>query len=227
MNLIKSIFFEDISNYKYFLTEKYIKNYQRNKVLLAMLPLLWLLYMKITDDYSYIFMVPVAMAICYKLPYITMKLQHNQNTNDIVGSIPLWINQIYALIEVNTIHNAIKNSLGDNTPVAIKKDLVEFIERIDKDPKDKSAYLNFLARYNINGFSDIMLKLYEFNNLSKDKLKYEIRNLNQDLGRIESMKRQAQFKNEMFIGDTCTCFVIFVPCIYLTIISMMPTLFTV
>lgn len=225
MNLVKSLIFEDISNYKYFLTPKFIKNYMRNKILLALLPLLWLLYMNFTKDFSYVYLVPVAMAFCYKIPYILMKLQHNQNSNDVVKSIPLWINQIYALIEINTIHNAIINSLGDNTPLAIKKDLTAFIEKINKNPKDKSAYLDFLDRYKIDGFSDIMLKLYEFNNLSKEKLKYEIRNLNHDLGKIEAMKRQARFKNETFMCDFGTCFIIFIPCMYLSVISMMPSLF--
>lgn len=225
MNLVKSLIFEDITNYKYFLTPKFIKNYQRNKILLALLPLLWLLYMNFTKDFSYVYLVPVAMAFCYKIPYIMMRLQHNQNSNDVVRAIPLWINQIYALIEINTIHNAIINSLGDNTPLAIKKDLTAFIEKINKSPKDKSAYLDFLDRYKIDGFSDIMLKLYEFNNLSKEKLKYEIRNLNHDLGKIEAMKRQARFKNETFMCDIGTCFIIFIPCMYLSVISMMPSLF--
>lgn len=227
MKLWNFIVHENINRYSYFMSEKERQGYMKKKLCYACAPLLVLLMMLIRKDYSSIAMIPFAMMFFYKFPYILLSMRHTQNCNDVVSAIPLWVNQIYALIEKNTIHNAIVNSLSEHTPKAIQHDLKEFIERIEKQPDDKQAYLDFLSRYQIEGFLDIMLKLYEFRSLSKEKLKYEIRNLNQSLSKIEALKRQNQFKNEVFVGDTCTCFIIFIPCLYMTIISLMPSLFTV
>lgn len=227
MNIWKGLFFEDIRAYKYLMSERQIANYQNQKLLFACIPLLALPYMFFRKDFGNLVWLPVMMLIFYKFPYLILKMHHTQNCNEVVAAIPLWVNQIYALIERNTIHNAIINSLSEHTPKAIRMDLEHLIEEIEYEPNSKEAYIQFLSRYKIDGFMDIMLKLYEFRNLSKDKLKYEIRNLNQSLSKIESLKRQNQFKNEVFVGDTCTCFIIFIPCIYMTVISLMPSLFQV
>lgn len=227
MNL-KKMFVNDYDKFRYFLSDEKIKKYQKSKIICAIvIPLLVSMYMIIDGLYDFLVFIPLIVVLCYKLPYLYMSLVHKQNCNDVISAIPLWINEIYTLIEKNTIHNAIVNSYHDNTPKAIKKDLGNFIKEIDKNPNDKRVFLDFLARYNIDGFSDIMLKLFEFQKLSKDKLKHEIGELTKMLGKLEEQKRQMQFKNELFIGDTCTCFIIFVPCIYMTVVSLMPTLFTV
>lgn len=227
MKLWNFLVHEKIDAYYYFMSEKERQGYMKRKLILACTPLLALILMAIRQDFSNLIWMPFVMLLFYKLPYILLSMRHTQNCNDVVSAIPLWVNQIYALIEKNTIHNAIVNSLSDHTPKAIRNDLREFINRIEKQPNDKEAYLAFLSRYQIEGFLDIMLKLYEFRSLSKEKLKYEIRNLNQSLSKIEALKRQNQFKNEVFIGDTCTCFIIFIPCLYMTVISLMPSLFSV
>lgn len=227
MNLRK-MFIDDYDKFKYFMSEEQIKKYQRNKIICAIvIPLLTLMYMVMDGLYTMMVFIPLLLILSYKLPYFYMSMVHTQNCNNVISAIPLWINEIYSLIEQNTIHNAIVNSYHENTPKAIKKDLEKFIKEIDKNPNDKQAFLDFLARYNVEGFSDIMLKLFEFQKLSKDKLKHEIGELTKMLGKLEEQKRQMQFKNELFMGDTCTCFVIFVPCIYMTVVSLMPTLFTV
>lgn len=218
---------ENLEKFQYFLKENDVARHQRQKIMLAIAPLFCALIMIVQGDFQGLWWIPIGVIFMYKVPYILLCLRHTQNCNDVVGAIPLWMNQIYALIERNTIHNAIVNSLGEHTPKAIYHDLHMLVESIERQPQDKDAYLQFLARYQIDGFIDIMLKLYEFRNLSKEKLKYEIHNLNQYLGKIETLKRQNQFKNEVFIGDTCTCFIIFIPCIYMTVISLMPSLFTV
>lgn len=227
MNIWRALLFENLSKYRYFLSDTAYHRYTMIKWILAGLPLLVTPIFLVDGDYLKLLMIPIGMVLLYKVPYAYLSLVHTQNCNDVIGAIPLWVNQIYALIEKNTIHNAILNSYSEHTPKAIQKDLQEFIRRIELQPDDKDAYLNFLARYRIDGFLDIMLKLYEFRSLSKEKLKYEIKNLNQSLGKIETMKRQNQFRNEVFLGDTCTCFIIFIPCIYMTVISLMPSLFSV
>lgn len=227
MKLIKLLLFEDIKRFRYCMSNAEFQGYQRKKILLSLTPILCIIVMIMQHNFDKLMYLPFAMAFMYKVPYLLLSLRHNQNCNQIVCAIPLWMNHIYALIEKNTIHNAIVNSLNEQTPKAIKKDLEQLITQIEANPDDKDAYLGFLSAYKIDGFVDIMLKLYEFRSLSKDKLKYEIRSLNLTLSKIETLKRQSQFKNEVFIGDTCTCFVIFIPCIYMTVISLMPSLFAV
>lgn len=227
MKLWNLLVYENVERYRYFLEGKTLKHYQIMKLVMLLLPLLLLPGMLIEQQFQKLIMIPVLMLLCYKLPYVILMMHHTQNCNEVIRAIPLWVNQIYALIEKNTIHNAIVNSLSDHTPKAIQKDLQIFIDQIQVQPDDKDAYLKFLSRYQIDGFLDIMLKLYEFRSLSKEKLKYEIKSLNQSLGKIETVKRQSQFQSEIFMGDTCTCFIIFIPCIYMTVISLMPSLFSV
>ena len=80
--------------------------------------------------------------------------------------------------------------------------------------------MGFLARYEIEGFRDIMMKLYEFRNLSKDKLKYEISALNKTLIDLEKLKREKRFKNETFLADTLTLVMMTVPCVYMFFVSL-------
>lgn len=227
MKYSKALLHENIAKYRYFLSDSQYRNYQRIKFGCACLPLFALPYLLRQGTLYSWCLLPFIMLAMTRLPYGYLCLRHTQNCNDVISAIPLWVNQIYALIEKNTIHNAILNSYSSHTPKAIRQDLQELIHCIEVQPDDKEAYLHFLSRYHIEGFLDIMLKLYEFRSLSKEKLKYEIKNLNQSLGKIETMKRQNQFRNEVFFGDTCTCFIIFIPCIYMTVISLMPSLFSV
>lgn len=225
MNFLKNFVYEDIRSYKYFMTVHELQNYKKIKLKYGLLFVaIGLLFQFALSTYSFIFCV-LFFIVGFKFPYLLLKAKHAKNCNDVIAAIPLWMNHLYALIEKNTIHNAIVNSLSSHTPNAIKKDLEVFIALIEEQPSSKDAYYQFLSRYQIEGFFDIMMKLYEFRNLSKDKLKYEIRNLNSNLQMIETLKRQNQFKNEMFLGDTCTCFILFIPCIYMTVISLMPSLF--
>ena len=223
----KRLFHENLDKFTYFMSEKERSSYRKKKLICACMPFLAVGMMALRGSYRNIVFLPLAMLLFYKLPYLLLSMRHTQNCNDVVAAIPLWVNQIYALIEKNTIHNAIINSDHEHTAKALRLDLKQFIKRLEKNPDDKDAYLDFLSRYQVEGFLDIMLKLYEFRSLSKEKLKYEIRNLNQSLSKIEALKRKNRFKNEVFLGDTCTCFIIFIPCIYMTVISLMPSLFMV
>lgn len=226
MNFLKNVLFEDISKFHYFMSAKQIANYQKTKVMLALIPLLFLIPMYFYQDFSKAPLLLISMVLLYKLPYFLYNSAHKQNHNDIVCAIPLWINMLYALIETNNIHNAIKNSLDTDIPFCIKNELKDFVQKIDIDPTNKQAYLGFLKRYNVEGFSEIMLKLYEFRNLSKEKLKYEIKELNVTLGCIESEKRKLQYKNELSTTDICTGALLFVPSIYIILICMLPSLFS-
>lgn len=227
MNRMKQFLFEDIDAYTYFMEEEQRATYQKKKYIYGCIPLLLVPVFLIKQEWQNLLLVPLLMLLFYKLPFLMLQMKHTQNCNDVVCAIPLWVNQLYALIEKNTIHNAIVNSYSDHTPKVIKQDLKALIEKIEQQPNHREAYVSFLSKYKIDGMADIMLKLFEYRNLSKEKLKYEIHNLNQSLGKIETMKRQSQFKREVFVGDTCTCFIIFVPCLYMTVISLMPSLFTV
>lgn len=228
MKLLKSILFENIDIFKYFLPEKSIKDYQKNKILCAILAFfLSSACIIIKSNYDIWFCIPIAILVAYKAPYVYYSMIHKQNITNVVSAIPLWVNQIYALIEQYTIHNAIVNSLDEDTPCAIANDLEMFINQIEETPNNKNAYLNFLSRYDVDGFTDIMLKLYEFRSLSKEKIKYEIKNLNTYLGKIEEEKRKNRFKNEISYIDSIACLIVFVPCIYMTLISLLPSLFTV
>lgn len=219
MNALKLFFIEDLSPYLYFMTDKQVKNFKRNKILCALVSLLLLYPLR-----NLLVLFPLVMLAFYKLPYFILKLRHNQNCNDVVSAVPLWLNTVYALIEQNTIHNAIVNSLDNDTPLAIKSDLKKFVDTIEACPDDKKAYTGFLQRYKIDGFEDIMLKLYEFRALSKERLKQELRSMNKDIDRLEELKAENQRKMEVDIYDYMIGSMLFIFCIYAMIMSLNPSM---
>ncbi len=212
---------EDITKYHYLMSEKEIENYEKNKLkflaigVVVFLPIFLIFGIKVISFVLY----AVGLLFMYKLLYIIIKLQHRQQANEIVDAVPLWINTIYALIGEHNIHNAIVMSLED-CHKALRYDLEQFIKKIEENPS-REVYLDFLSKYNIEGFRDIMLKMYEFRNLSKEKLKYEISALNKSLNGLEKLKRERRFKSELFIVDTIVMVMIGVPCIYLFLVSML------
>ena len=155
----------------------------------------------------------------YKLPWLWLRLRHNQRCRQISDAIILWVNTLYALIGENNIYNAISLSYA-SAPEILKPDLECFIQQITLDHSDKDAYLNFLSMYEIDGFRDIMMKLYEYRSLSKDKLKYEIAALTKALSRIERDKRERRYRSELFTADTLTMIMMSVPCMYMFFVSL-------
>lgn len=155
----------------------------------------------------------------YKLPWLWLRLRHNQRCRQISDAIILWVNTIYALIGENNIYNAISLS-NASAPEILKPDLECFIQQITLDHSDKDTYLNFLSMYEIDGFRDIMMKLYEYRSLSKDKLKYEIAALTKALSRIERDKRERRYRSELFTADTLTMIMMSVPCMYMFFVSL-------
>ena len=134
-------------------------------------------------------------------------------------AVIIWVNTIYSLIGENNIYNAITISY-ESTPEILKKDLEEFIQQITLDHADKDAYLHFLSGYDIDGFQDIMMKLYEYRGLSKEKLKYEIAALTKALSKIEKNKRERRYRNELFMADTLTMIMMSIPCMYMFFVSL-------
>lgn len=221
MNILKQFFVDDISTYAYLMTTKGQQKYHIHRMI-SMLICMSLALIALCFTGITIFSIQLALFFIFfgfKIPYIVLKLKHNQQCNRIVDAIPLWVNMIYSLIGENNIYNAIVISYED-APQCIKRDLDEFIEKIHIDNSDKDAYIDFLARYKIEHFKDIMMKLYEFRNLSKDKLKYEISLLNESLGSIEHIKRERRYKNELFAADSLTLVMMCIPCIYMFFVSL-------
>lgn len=224
---MKRLFFEDITPYYYLMSEKEIKDFTKSKIIFALTPLLALIPMLIWNNFSLSIIIPVAMIFGFKFPYFYLQLRHNHHCNEVLNAVPLWLSTVYALVEKNTIHNAIVNSLNDDTPAEIRKDLHEFINKISKNPEDKSAYCDFLKRYSVDGFDEIMLKLFEFRSLDKTRLKEEFDFLNDSLEKINTLKRAERFKRKVNKRDMIVAsLLIGTPCIYLLAVSMMPELYS-
>lgn len=106
-------------------------------------------------------------------------------------------------------------------PSILQPDLHEFMSKIERDHADKDAYISFLSHYHIEGFKDIMMKIYEYRELSKDKLKYEIAGLTKALTKIEQNKREKRYRNELFTADLLTMVLMCVPCMYMFFVSLL------
>lgn len=222
MSWVENIFHDDIAKYKYMMTDKEIIGYRGLKMSYTAMGIVLALMFMIYDHFSIQSFVAglLMIAIGFKMPYNLLRLRHNRRCNDIVSAIPIWVNLIYSLIGENNIYNSIVLSY-DLAPICMKLDLLEFIEKIEINNSDRDAYLNFLSRYSVDGFRDIMMKIYEFRNLSKDKLKYEITVLNKSLSEIEKMKREQRYKGELFVVDMINTIMVGVPCLYMFYISML------
>lgn len=221
MNIIQHFMMEDIQKYSYFMDAKETKAYHMyKKIALFLCTCLGCILAYVTEVNLITIQLILFLGVfgC-KIPYFILKLRHNHHCNKMVDAIPLWVNMLYSLIGENNIYNAIMLSYED-APICMKKDLYEFIEKIRVTDSDKDAYLDFLSIYNIDHFKDIMMKLYEFRSLSKDKLKYEISILNESLGSIEHLKREHRHKRELFVADSLTLVMMSIPCIYMFFVSL-------
>lgn len=217
--LVKKIFHDDLTKYGYLLVDA--KKYNKQKLIcLFVVMVLVFPFTLIQFGINYISIVAIIFVCCmgYKIPYFLLKLMHNQKRNEIIGAIPLWINSIYSLIGENNIKNSIKLSY-ENVPASLEKDLSNFIKDIELNDGDRSIYMEFLSKYEIDGFREIMMKLYEFRNLSKDNLRYEILTLNKSLGKIRQLKMQNRCKNELAFVDILGNCMIMVPSLYVFFIS--------
>ncbi|MEG0408155.1 MAG: hypothetical protein RR623_04710 [Bacilli bacterium] len=219
MNIFKRIFYEDVSKYQYLIVSD--KKYRNQKIICLLLGLLVViptLVLTMGLNYLTVLMILFASYGCIKIPLAFLKLTHNTKCNEMVTAIPLWINSLYSLIGENNIRNTIELSY-QNAPDCLKADLKKFIENIEEDDDNKEIYLNFLSEYEIDGLNEIMLKLFEFRNLSKDNLRYEILNLSKCLGKIEQRRTENRYKNELFFVDILGNIMIMVPSLYVFYLS--------
>ncbi|MEG0978044.1 MAG: hypothetical protein RSC93_07260 [Erysipelotrichaceae bacterium] len=219
--ILKRIFDEDISKYDYLVIDK--KKYRNQKIMCLVFGLIAIVpIVIITLGINYLTFVIMIFGLygCIKIPYTLLKFMHNAKTNEMVSAIPLWINSLYSLIGENNISNTIKLSYV-NAPECMKSDLKKFIEDIERDNNDKETYINFLSEYEIDGLNEIMLKLFEFRNLSKDNLRYEILNLSKSLGKIEKKRMDNRCKNELFFVDILGNVMIMIPSLYVFYLSTM------
>lgn len=225
MKALRNLFVDDLTQYQYLMSTKSYENYTKNKLLVVCISFFICFifaYVKFGIHELSLAFVAVMVVLSYKAPYVFLKLQHLQMCNEIISAIPLWVNTIYALINENNIYNSILKSY-ESAPESMKRDLGEFIKKIEVDASDKDAYIHFLSRYQVDGFREIMMKLYEFRNLSKEKLKYEIADMNRTLGKIETMKRENRHRSEIGMVDILNLVMFGIPCIYMYYVSMLST----
>lgn len=223
MSTLNKLFHDDLKKYKYLMTYKELNSYHIYKAIYMCIGMLLSFifgYLMVGFTFMLIVLVLLGALIGIKVPFILLTFRHKQRINLVIDAIPIWVNMIYSLIGENNIYNAIVLSYEDS-PQILKNDLKEFIDKININNDDKDAYMNYLDRYNIEGFRDIMMKLYEFRNLSKEKLKYEISSLNETLGNLEKIKRQRRFTNETFMVDILTVVLMTIPCMYLFFVSLL------
>lgn len=210
-----------IEKYSYLMSEKERKNLPVLRFIYAIAGIGFGLVITSLSYSISSLVIDLACAIAlYQLPLILLKLRHNQQSQEIVRSIPIWVNLIYSLIGENNIYNSIELSY-ENAPKCLKPDLKKLISEISKDQENRKAYTDFLARYEVDGFKEIMFKLFEFRKLSKEKLKYEITTLNDELSGIETLRREQRAKSELFLSDMLTTVMIAIPCIYMFLCSML------
>lgn len=214
---------DEVKQYWDLMSEKELARYPKACFYCAILFFVGILIItRFRFDFIRFLLILAFVILGTRVPKITLYWRFLKQGNEVIKAIPLWVNTIYALIGENNIYNAIKISY-EQAPKSIKKELFEFIKKIEFEQDNRKLYTQFLNRYHIDGFENIMMKIFEFRNLAKDKLKYEIVSLNDELSGIEKLKRQQRMKSEMFLVDIVTTVMIAIPCLYMFFSSMILT----
>lgn len=156
----------------------------------------------------------------YKWFWLYLYRSYVQKKEQMRDALIIWVNSLYALIGENNIYNAIVQSTS-SAPDVLQEDLQRFLDTIALDHEDRDAYLGFLSQYQIDGFQDIMMKLFEYRELSKEKLRYEIAGLTKALAKIEQTQRERRFHRELFVADTLTMVMMSIPCMYMFFVSLL------
>lgn len=154
----------------------------------------------------------------YKLDYLLLKNRASAKQNEVKEAFPLWMSMLEVLVVTNNIPNTLKKSY-DACPRPIKKDLKNLIAQLERDPIDKVAYSNFLKQYNLPEVSEIVMDLYQFNFLDKNKISTEFSALHNRVNRIKSDTRKARQKSEIFIVGALNSVSLMVVSIYIMMVS--------
>lgn len=156
----------------------------------------------------------------YKYDYLVLRSKFRKKQREIKRAFPLWMSLMEILIITNTIPNAIKKSYV-SCPEVMKDDLDEFIRKLERNPVDKEAYKSFLSEYNLPEVSEIVMDMYSFNFLDKNKIVEEFFHMHDRLNRLKGdIRKQNQEQATFFIG-ALNSLPIFLVSVYILMVSML------
>lgn len=167
-----------------------------------------------------IMLIIISAFICFKWDYWKLTSLYKTKRDNVYKSFPLWVSTLEILVMTNNIPNTFKKSIA-TCPEVFRKDLIDFVDKIQYDPENKAYYRDFLSRYSIDEVTEIIMDMYAFNRLNKDEIVYEFKNLNERLNKISARIRKDRQDLSVFIMAALNSIPLFVVSIYVLLISML------
>ena len=167
--------------------------------------------------------IPIALGVAlflYKNDYWLVVNTFKKKKGEVYDSFPLWVSTLEILVMTNNIPNTFKKSIP-TCPEAFKKDLIDFVKKIEFDPENKDSYRNFLAKYQIEDVSEVIMDMYAFNKLNKEEIVHEFKHLNKRLNEISSNIRKTRNASGLFKVSALNSVPLFTSSMYVLAVSMM------
>lgn len=196
MNKIILLLEEDYIKENAFVLKKSEYQFMVQRLLLALVSMITIAIMSfLLNNIIYLFISPFVSFIAYEYPLIAMKNYKKKKQLQINADFPLWVMQLEALVVINTIPNAIKESI-DVCPESFKDEVIKLTEKIMIDPVDKKAYLDFLQGYQTSDITEVMLSLHQYNFSTKENMVYDFQILHRRLDSLRTDARKEQYKQK-------------------------------
>lgn len=119
----------------------------------------------ISFKFSYLSLL--LLMLLFKFPYLKIKREVKNLSQQISYEFPIWLRQIQCLIQSNTVLNSLAMTV-DESPDLMKPYLKDLIESLRHNPSDLKTYQNFMALYDNWEIQNAMQHLYRYNYLSNE-----------------------------------------------------------
>lgn len=148
----------------------------------------------------------ILFLIVYKIPYLQLKDSYKKHVQQIKYEFPLWYRQVQALLQTQTVYNALLLSAAF-APKLIKVNLDKLLIALEKDPLNYDLYADFMKTYDLYEIERSMKQLYRFNTMTKIEISNAIK---EEANRDEEMISKAR-RNKMLGQISKYAFLNFIP----------------
>lgn len=197
---------EYIANYK---KSSLNKTSMRNGIICFLAMLLAAIF---TQSLAFVIIGVVLSAFFFYMPLYLLKLYKNQLRKEIIICFPKWLFDLCLYMQKDTITRAVENSLQTAPPI-MRKELINMMEEIRKNPGSDEAYLNFMKSYELNEIKDSMQMLLSIRKGYITRKEYQMQNLVNYNMKIITKSNELKLEDENALNMTF-CLIPSVPAIF-------------
>lgn len=180
------------------LLNKPLADFMRNRITVALVAMFTpIAFAVFTRNLFFLMIGPLVAVLVYSAPISLLKSGKKAKEKEIVKVFPDWISTLQTLVLIDTIPNAIRESI-DSAPEIIREDIEKLANKILVEPLERSHYMSFLNEYQNPSITETMLSLYQFNFNKKEDLAYEFEVLHARMDRIAAENRRNAVQEKSF-----------------------------